>query len=168
MKRSQFCIIRKFSHRVSFSISRLIVKKSPTEICQKLCFQSKILYRISFQWILGFISSFPQLRGLSVKYHPPRGYENEAILSENMMKYRYQWLFIVILLVKIVLSPAVSKSKKNRYLQQKAHVILSIPRNFHRKNGYVSEILRFEGFRGHPCFGPWYLLVIQLTAIFLK
>ena len=66
------------------------MKISPTEIFQKLCFQSKILYRLSYQWILGFINMFSQFRGLSIKNHPPRGYENEAILSENMITYRYQ------------------------------------------------------------------------------
>ena len=61
------------------------MKISPTEIFQKLCFQLKILYRLSYQWILGLISSFSLFLGLSVKNHPPRGYENEVILSENMI-----------------------------------------------------------------------------------
>ena len=127
------------------------MKISPTVIFQKLCFQSKILCRLSYQWTLGFIRSFSRFWGLSVKISPTERSWNESIVSENMITYRYQWffVFIAILSVKIVLSPAVSMCE-NRDLERKAHVILNVSWNFHRKKGYISKILRFEGFRGHP------------------
>ena len=60
----------------------------------------------------------PEIRARPLKfvkseiYNP--GYDNQAILSKNMITYPYQWFFIVITIssVKIVLSPAVIENKK--------------------------------------------------------
>ena len=91
------------------------------------------LYRLSYQWILGFFSSFSRFWGLSVKISPTGRLWKLGNLSGNMVTYRYQWFFIVItiLSLKIVLSSAVRK--KNRYLELKAYVILSTYWNFQGK-----------------------------------
>ena len=42
------------------------------------------------------ICSSSDFKAYQYKYHPPRSYEKQAILSEDMIRYLYQWFFIVI------------------------------------------------------------------------
>ena len=122
---------------------------SPTEIFQKLGCRLKILYPLSYQWICGFISSFSQFWGLSVKVSPTerlrkrrnffREYDN---ISLSLIFHRYHYL-----ISKNVLSPAVSKCRKTSV---NFMAFLLYPEIFIEKIGCVPEILQFEGFRGHP------------------
>ena len=123
------------------------MKISPTEIFQQLCFQLEILYRLSYQWILGFICSFSGFWGLSVKKSPTeRLWKRSNVIREyGNISLSLIFIVITILLVKNVLSPAVSKCEKIDI----CHFVYILKLSS-RKIGYVFEILRFEGFCGHP------------------
>ena len=67
-------------------------------------------------------------------------------------------MVITILSVKKILSPAVSKCEKIDTLSVKPISFLMYPEIFIEKIEYVSEILRFEGLRGHPIIGSFYMI----------
>ena len=121
------------------------------------------LYRLSYQWILGFFSSFSRFWGLSVKISPTGRLWKLGNLSGNMVTYRYQWFFIVItiLSLKIVLSSAVRKKFDTSSLKLMLFWVRT--EIFKEKKRLVFKILRFERFGGHPKPHPFLGSLLFLT-----